>query len=204
MLTDEHLEDLLRATFAAESANLTSPPGLSAAIRRRNAVARRRLTLITTAVAVTAVATAVVVVHPFTEVGSGVTPDPSRIELADYTFTLPASYGAQDGSCELTLPDGTTRTGTPGANGACAVLFESSLAPTWLSESPPDGTWTAVAAYDDPRFVTVTITGRDPVAERYLTLVVKRPRDPENELWVEELKKTLDDGVAAAHSGPTD
>jgi hypothetical protein len=34
--------------------------------------------------------------------------------------------------------------------------------------------------------------------------VVKRPRDPENELWVEELEKALNDGVAAAHSAPTD
>jgi hypothetical protein len=204
MLTDEHLEELLRATFAAESANLTSPPGLSATIRRRNAIARRRLALITTAVAVTAVATAVAVARPSPQPGPGVASDPSRIELAEYTFTLPASYGAQDGSCDLTLPDGTTRTGTPGANGACAVLFASSLAPSWLSESPPDDSWTTVAAYDDPKFVTITITGRDPDADRYLVLVVKRPRDPENELWVEELEKALNDGVAAAHSAPTD
>lgn len=205
MLTDENLEELLRSTFTAESADLTSPPGLSVAIRRRDA--RRRLGLTVAApaalIAVAAIAAAIAARPPV-----GPTPDvaaeaeagsnPSRIQLAGYTFTLPESFGARDGSCELTLPDGTTRTGVPGANGACAVLLEADFVPSWLSGNWPDGAWVVGVADDGSEFVTITVTGRDPATGRYLVLVVNMTRDTQDVLQVADLQKVIDDAITAA------
>lgn len=215
MLTDENLEVLLRTTFAAESASLTSPPGLSANIRRRHAIARRRIAFTATApVVVAAVAAAVTIAaadpsaetesaaHPSPGTESEVTSDPSRVQLAGYTFILPERYGARDGSCELELPDRTARTGIPGSDGACAVLLETSFTPSWFSANWPAGVWIVGVNEENPEFVTVTITGRDPATERCLVLAMKLPRDAEIDLSIEDLEKIMDDGLAAAQSAP--
>lgn len=207
MLTDENLKELLRSTFTAESAHLTSPPGLKVSIRRRDA--RRRLGLTVAApaalIAVAAIAAAIAArpsvqpTHDVTaeaEAGS----NPSRIQLAGYTFTLPENFGARDGSCELTLPDGTIRTGIPGADGACAVLMDADVTPSWLSGDWPDGAWVVGVSDDGSEFITITVTGRDPATKRYLFLAVKMSHTAQEDLPFVDLQRVLDDGLGAARS----
>lgn len=59
----------------------------------------------------------------------------NTIALAGYTITLPASFDARVGTCTIPLPDGSTRPGKPGADGACAAAWESSQPPSWMPQS---------------------------------------------------------------------
>lgn len=209
MLTDEKLETMLRGAFADEADHLTSPPGLSSTIRRRHAIARRRLAFAATAPVVgaaVAVAAMLSATPPPGETKIDVNRDPSRIQLAGYTFTLPERYGAREGSCELTLPDGTTRTGVPGAHDSCLVLMEESFVPSWSTEDPPPGVgdWIGVAVTEgDAEFVQLTVFSRDPATGRYLVLSLQQPRTETVVLQVADLRKILEEGLAAGRDAPS-
>jgi hypothetical protein len=163
-------------------------------------------------VAAAAVAATIVATHPSAvteaaahssaEAESEATSDATRIQLSGYIFTLPDSFGARDGSCELNLPDGTTRSGTPGADGACAVLLDASVKPSWLSDNWPAGVWAINISDYGPEFATLTITGRLAASDRYLVLAVKLPRAAQSDPGVEDFEKILNDGLAANQSAP--
>lgn len=202
MLTDDKLETMLRTALVTEADHVTSPPGLGASIRRRHTIARRRFALTTAAAVVVAAAglAAMISTTPRSvEPGIAVDRNPSRLQLAGYTFTLPQRYGAQEGSCEVTLPDGSTHPGVPGADGACLVLMEEGFVPSWATENPPpavaDG-WIGVAVNEDSDFVRLTVFTQDPATGRYLVLTLQQPRTEEIVLQIADLRGILEEGLA--------
>lgn len=219
MPNDETLIELYRDAHRHEAAGLSPLADLAAVVRRRHrALARRRTWTAAAALVPVAGAAAVAGVlatgsgapepeprgeGPGAPSGAGSAApappvDPATVRLANYTVTLPASFGARTGTCEVTL-NGTTRQGVPGAGGSCAAMWQADELPDWAHvDVPPPGVVRVAIAARSPEVVSLLLADTTDSGTRYVVASVAYPAGtreisiPDLESAIEAARRTPD------------